>query len=196
MSAKMTLVVGGARSGKSTFAQEMVSGLGMEVTYLATAEAGDGEMSERIRLHRAARPAHWKTVEIWGPSGSRELTGKVEAALLDCFTVLLANLMAAHGLDWPIEVEDHMPEEEVLQRMRRIEEEALDQVDAIHLRCRELVIVSNEVGMGLVPPYRLGRIFRDLAGRLNQGLARRSDEVWTVIAGMPMCLKKEEKAGD
>jgi adenosylcobinamide kinase/adenosylcobinamide-phosphate guanylyltransferase len=196
MSAKMILVVGGARSGKSTFAQEMVSGLGMEVTYLATAEAGDGEMSERIRLHRASRPAHWKTVEIWGPSDSRELSGKLEAALLDCFTVLLANLMAAHGLDWPIEAEGYMPEEEVLLRMRRVEEEALGRVDAIRLNCRQLVIVSNEVGMGLVPPYRLGRIFRDLAGRLNQCLASRSDEVWTVIAGLPLCLKREEKAGD
>ena len=76
MSAKMTLVVGGARSGKSTFAQKLVSDLGMEVTYLATAEAGDGEMSERIRSHRAARPTQWETVEIWGSSGPRELPGR------------------------------------------------------------------------------------------------------------------------
>lgn len=192
MSAKMTLVVGGARSGKSTFAQKLVSGLGMEVTYLATAEASDPEMSERIRSHRAARPAQWKTVEIWGPAGPRELPAEMEAALLDCFTVLLANLMAAHGLDWPVEEEDLLPEEEVLLRMHRIEEEALDRVDAIRLRCRELVIVSNEVGMGLVPPYRLGRIFRDLAGRLNQALADKSDEVLTIIAGLPLYLKQGE----
>ena len=90
-------------------------------------------MSERIRSHRAARPAQWETVEIWGSSGPRELPGEMEAALLDCFTVLLANLMAAHGLDWPIEEEDLMPEEEVLPRMRRIEDEALERVDAIPL---------------------------------------------------------------
>jgi adenosylcobinamide kinase/adenosylcobinamide-phosphate guanylyltransferase len=196
MTTKMVLVVGGARSGKSTFAQEMATGLGLKVTYLATAEAGDGEMSRRIERHQAARPAEWETVELWGASGLREIPVSMEAALLDCFTILLSNLMAKAGLDWPVEEEMDMPEEEVLRRMERVEEEALGLVDKARDASRILIIVSNEVGMGLVPPYRLGRIFRDLAGRLNQRIAARADEAWTVISGIPLCLKKQERMDD
>ncbi len=189
----MVLVVGGARSGKSTFAQEMAAGLERKVAYLATAEAGDGEMARRIEIHQAARPAGWETVELWGESGPRGLPGAMETALLDCFTVLLANLMAAAGLDWPVEEEMDLPEEEVLRRMERVEREALTLVEQARGCSMVLIVVSNEVGMGLVPPYRLGRVFRDLAGRLNQRLAARADEVWTVIAGIPLCLKRDER---
>lgn len=191
MGAELTLVVGGARSGKSTFAQEEAASSGLRVTYLATAEAGDGEMGRRIEKHRTSRPAGWKTLELWGPSGLRMPEEVMECALLDCLTVLLANLMAAHGLDWPVEREMAMPEEEVLQRMASVEKEALDLVDGVRGLCRRLIVVSNEVGMGLVPPYRLGRVFRDLAGRLNQRLAERSDEVYAVVAGLPLGLKKK-----
>ena len=195
MEAEMIMVVGGARSGKSTFAQAAAASSGMRVTYLATAEAGDGEMSRRIEKHRVSRPAEWETLELWGPAGLRQPVEFMECALLDCFTVLLSNLMAAHGLDWPVEEEMARPEAEVLGRMTAVEEEALALVDGIRERCRKFVVVSNEVGMGLVPPYRLGRIFRDLAGRMNQRLAGRADEVYTVIAGLPLCLKKEERNG-
>ncbi len=185
MEKRMILVIGGARSGKSSFAQDMAAESGRKVCFLATAEARDGEMDERIHHHRQARPADWITLELEGGTVLGDLPEEIELALLDCFTVYLSNLMAASGLDWPVEEEDLMPEEEVLRRMEECESEALEMVDRLRDAADTLIIVSNEVGMGLVPPYRLGRIFRDLAGRLNQRLAERADEVYLVVAGLP-----------
>lgn len=191
MEKKMVLVIGGARSGKSTFAQRKAEESGREVCYVATAEARDGEMDERITHHRRARPAGWLTLELEGGTTLGALPAVAGMALLDCFTVYLSNLMAANGLDWPVEEEYIMPEEEVLRRMERCEREALDMVDRLHEAAGTLIVVSNEVGMGVVPPYRLGRVFRDLAGRLNQRLAEKADEVYLVVAGLPVCIKDE-----
>ncbi len=189
MKKRMILVIGGARSGKSSFAQGLASGSGRKVCFVATAEARDGEMDERIHHHRRARPADWLTLELEGGTALGAFPEKVELALLDCFTVYLSNLMAARGLDWPVEEEDLMPEEEVLRRMEECEDEALEMTRRLRDAADTLIVVSNEVGMGVVPPYRLGRIFRDLAGRLNQGLAERADEVYMVVAGLPICIK-------
>jgi len=186
---KLILVLGGVRSGKSTFAQELASGMGGEVCFLATAEAGDGEMEERIRRHRGDRPVNWKTLELAGGVRLESRPGGGHLVLMDCFTVYLSNLMALRGLDWPPEEEDLMPEGEVARRSREVEGEALALVDSLRGEARALIVVSNEVGMGVVPPYRLGRIFRDLAGRLNQRLAERADEVYLVAAGLPLRLK-------
>lgn len=186
---RMILVLGGARSGKSGFAQGLAAEAGGEVCFLATAEAGDGEMEERIRRHRRDRPESWETLELTDGVhlGARPRKGRV--VLMDCFTIYLSNLMAAHGLDWPVEEENRMPGVEVERREREVEERALSLVDALREDARILIVVSNEVGMGVVPPYRLGRIFRDLAGRLNQRLAERADEVYLVAAGLPLRLK-------
>ncbi len=185
----MILVLGGARSGKSAFAQGLAGGMGHEVCFLATAEAGDGEMEERIRRHRRERPAGWETVELAGGVRLEERPGGGRLVLMDCFTVYLANLMALHGLDWPVEEEGLMPAEEVDRRSQEVEREALSLVDELRELAPALVVVSNEVGMGVVPPFRLGRIFRDLAGRLNRRLAERADEVYLVVAGLPLRLK-------
>ena len=189
MKSSMTLVIGGARSGKSTFAQHMAAESGHRVCYLATAEARDGEMDERIQHHRQARPSGWLTLELEEGTVLRDLPEEAGLVLLDCFTVYLSNLMARHGLDWTVEEEDLMPEEEVLLHMEEGEREALEMVGRLRGAAESLIVVSNEVGMGVVPPFRLGRIFRDLAGRLNQRLAERADEVYLVVAGLPLCIK-------
>lgn len=188
----MTLVIGGARSGKSSFAQGLAASLSPAVCFVATAEAGDGEMSERIARHREERPAGWTTVELAEGLPVPEITPGTDTALLDCFTVYLSRLMAASGLDWAPEAEDAMPETEVVERMEETEERALETVTELRLRVPRLIIVTNEVGQGLVPPYRLGRIFRDIAGRVNQCLAAAADEVYLVTAGMPARLKGDD----
>ncbi|MDD3717481.1 MAG: bifunctional adenosylcobinamide kinase/adenosylcobinamide-phosphate guanylyltransferase [Actinomycetota bacterium] len=189
MEKKMVLVIGGARSGKSTFAQRKAEESGRRVCYVATAEARDGEMDERISHHRRARPAGWLTLELEGGTVLNGLPASAGLALLDCFTVYLSNLMATKGLDWPVEEEDLMAEEEVLRLMEECEGEAMHMVERMHEEAETTIIVSNEVGMGVVPPYRLGRIFRDLAGRLNQRLAERADEVYLVVAGLHILVK-------
>lgn len=189
MNKGMMLVIGGARSGKSSFAQRMAEAAGGRVCFLATAEAGDGEMAERIRRHRFSRPSHWETLELRNGTGLDNIPIEVEVILFDCFTVYLSNLMAAKGLDWPPEDENSLSEPEVMTLMERTEEEALRMVDGLREAVDTLIVVSNEVGTGLVPPFRLGRIFRDLSGRLNQALAARADQVHLVIAGLPLCLK-------
>lgn len=194
MGKKMILVIGGARSGKSSFAQRLAASSGRRVCFLATAEARDGEMHDRIRKHRLSRPEDWKTLELEGGVRLGRLPGDTEVVLFDCFTVYLANLMAANGLDWPAEEEDLLAEAEVEDLMDKTEQEALEMVDGLKEAARELIVVSNEVGTGLVPPFRLGRIFRDLAGRLNQRLAERADEAHLVCAGLPLCLKSDDAA--
>lgn len=195
MKNRMVLVVGGARSGKSSFAQSMAARAGRQVCFLATAEARDGEMVQRINRHRDSRPAEWTTVELAGGTLLSSLPPETGLVLFDCFTVFLSNLMAANGLDWPPEEESLMPEAEVERLMQKTEDEAIALVDRLRREVEALIVVSNEVGMGVVPPYRLGRIFRDIAGRLNQGLAERADGVYLVVAGLPLVLKDSTREG-
>ena len=185
----MILVIGGARSGKSTFAQQLATKLGDRVCFIATASPCDEEMEKRIDIHRGSRPEGWDTIELEAGSGAPVLPGEVDVAILDCFTVYLHRLMATSGLDWKAEDEALMAEEEVLKRCEKVEAEAIKTIKALKESVPRLVVVSNEVGMGLVPPFRLGRIFRDAAGRLNQRLAAEADEVFMVIAGLPVRLK-------
>jgi adenosylcobinamide kinase / adenosylcobinamide-phosphate guanylyltransferase len=189
MDNRMVLVIGGARSGKSSFAQSMAADSGRRVCFLATAEARDSEMSERIQRHRLNRPADWKTLELEEGIHLGRFPEDVDTVLFDCFTVYAANLMAANGLDWEAEDEDLLSEDDVMAFMDRTEAEALRTLDEVRKRVETLIVVSNEVGTGLVPPFRLGRIFRDLAGRLNQKMAQRADEVFLVSAGLPLRLK-------
>ena len=171
---RTTLVLGGARSGKSTYAEALVSGAGSEALYLATAEAGDGEMAERIALHRERRGAGWITVEE--PLALREVLRHHDAAgrpiLVDCLTLWLSNLMAA-GLDPAVE--------------------AAALCAALPNLASPVVLVSNEVGLGLVPDTPLGRRFRDAQGRLNQAVAAAVPSVVFVAAGLPLILKSPEK---
>ncbi len=186
MAAEITLVLGGARSGKSTFAEQFAIDKGKPVTYLATAEAGDPEMAERISIHRSRRPHDWKTWE--GRPGElpyviASLSGTI---LLDCLTLWLTRLFlegdAAEEAD---EAEWNSRELYIRALTERL---CSAPRDGTHL-----IIVSNEVGFGLVPPYLMGRRFRDLQGRMNQLCASKADRVVLVVAGCPLWIKAPSK---
>jgi len=166
----VTLVLGGARSGKSNFAERITVAHPRGCIYLATAEIGDEEMAERVRKHRARREAHWRTIEApleIAPAIMAE-TEQGAAVLVDCLTLWLSNLMAATG----------DPEKETDALIR-----ALGQAGG------PVVFVSNEVGLGIVPDNALARAFRDHAGRLNQRVAEVANNVFFVAAGLPLRLK-------
>jgi adenosylcobinamide kinase/adenosylcobinamide-phosphate guanylyltransferase len=170
--AKLSLVLGAARSGKSRYAESLISALPppwkAPWNYVATAEAGDAEMAERIASHRARRGASWRTIEA-----PRDLAGSLQSggttpALVDCLTLWLSNMMLA-GVDVDAE-------------MNRLDH-------ALAEAAAPVVMVANEVGAGIVPENPLGRRFRDLQGVLNQRIAARADRVVLMVAGLPLALK-------
>lgn len=179
-----TFVLGGARSGKSALAERMARESGKEVVYLATAHAGDGEMGARIEHHRARRPAHWRTVEE-----SLDLAGVLRRecapgrlVLVDCLTLWLTNLMLCGA--------EPLPESGALVLPARFEEERTALLALLDTGLPgELILVSNEVGMGIVPLGALSRRFADEAGWLNQAVAARAGRVILVAAGLPLVLK-------
>ncbi len=180
MSRRMTLLLGGARSGKSTLALRLATEAGGSVGFVATAMASDDEMTVRIANHQAERPAEWRTYELPTRTGAGLPTGPDAAVvlILDCVTLLAANVLMA--LPEPIE--------------GAAAEAALDAeigwlLDAYRSGSSQWIVVSNEVGLGLVPPYPLGRVYRDALGRANQRLAAEADEVLLLVAGLPMRLK-------
>ncbi|MFN3575857.1 MAG: bifunctional adenosylcobinamide kinase/adenosylcobinamide-phosphate guanylyltransferase [Tabrizicola sp.] len=165
----LTLVIGGARSGKSAFAERLVTDTGRPRRYIATAEAWDDEMRARIARHREDRGADWTTVEApLDLAAALAATGPEEVALIDCATLWLTNHLLA-GHDLPAEVQ-HL-------------------LSALAACPAPVVIVSNETGWGIVPENALARRFRDEQGRLNQRLAHQAGLVVTVIAGLPLVLK-------
>jgi adenosylcobinamide kinase/adenosylcobinamide-phosphate guanylyltransferase len=177
---RLTLILGGARSGKSTFAQHLAIENGGQVVFIATAQAGDPEMAARIAAHKAARPNDWMTLEC--PTGLAD-TWEARAissdlVIVDCLTFLVTNLLlgAAPDVD--------QPDEDLATTLVTGEIEALLKVIQEY-HC-DWIIVSNEVGLGLVPPYPLGRLFRDLLGWANQSLASKADQVFYLVAGIPI----------
>lgn len=178
MDKRLVLILGGARSGKSRYAQELAPRLGTRITYLATAEARDNEMQSRIAKHRAERPAEWQTVEAHACVGDVLALVHAEVVLLDCMTLLVSNIIGAAGEDASFDM---------LQARVNAEVEGI--LAAYRAGRFSLVIVSNEVGMGIVPEYALGRFYRDLLGTANQRLALAADEVLLMIAGLPMKVK-------
>jgi adenosylcobinamide kinase / adenosylcobinamide-phosphate guanylyltransferase len=166
----VTLVLGGARSGKSRYAERLVEGAATCGTYCATADAGDSEMAERIAVHRARRGCFWHTVEtpLALTQAIVEQAERERPLLIDCLTLWLSNLILAG---------------------RQPDAEAAVLCNALREAAGPVVLVSNEVGMGLVPETPLGRRFRDAAGRLNQEVAALADRVVFVAAGLPLVLK-------
>ena len=163
---RRVLVLGGARSGKSSFAERLAASLDPPVLYVATATATDEEMAERIRLHQAQRAADWRTVE--SPLSLHVGRGSARTLLVEDLTLLLSNLMYA-TLD--------------------AEARARAEVDAVLMAQAHVILVSNEVGMGIVPTTPLGRDFRDALGRLNQHAAALVEEAYLLVAGLPLRLK-------
>jgi adenosylcobinamide kinase / adenosylcobinamide-phosphate guanylyltransferase len=186
---KLTLILGGARSGKSSYAERLAAQHGGPVLYVATAQPLDGEMAERIANHQSNRPAHWQTLEIPSAVGASLVDKTKSKALLadvilvDCLTLLVSNLLLAvsTGTD-----EDLTVDEEAATAL--VETEITQLLDTVRAIPAEWILVSNEVGLGLVPPYPLGRVYRDLLGRANQRCASQADQVIFMIAGIPMRL--------
>ncbi len=178
---ELILILGGARSGKSAFAERLAAARAGEVLFVATATAGDEEMARRIAAHRAARPAGWRLLEapvaVADRLADEGIVAGVETVLLDCLTLLVSNLLLAH---------EAAGEEEVTRRVDAESDALLRRFDE---GAANWLIVSNEVGLGLVPPYPLGRLFRDLLGRANQRLAARANRVYLMVAGLPLDIK-------
>jgi adenosylcobinamide kinase / adenosylcobinamide-phosphate guanylyltransferase len=178
----VTLLLGGARGGKSTLAERIAAADGGSVLFVATAQAFDDEMQDRITRHRAARPAGWHTLEVTLRAGDaiRQAASstRTDTILLDCITLLATSALLA----LPEDASQDAANEAILAEIDLLTQA----IDALPARW---VIVSNEVGMGIVPPTHLGRVFRDALGLANQRLARRADDVLLVVAGLPWALK-------
>lgn len=175
---RLILITGGARSGKSTHAEWRAAELGGDdVTFIATAEPLDEEMQRRISRHRAERPATWRTVEAPLGAGIAIASARTAVVLLDCVTLLASNVMLA--LD--------EADEDIL--LRAVAEELEAVRDASIAREGVTIAVTNEVGMGIVPPTPLGRCYRDGLGRANQVLAGAADEVVLLVSGIPIRIK-------
>jgi adenosyl cobinamide kinase/adenosyl cobinamide phosphate guanylyltransferase len=166
--ARLTLVLGGARSGKSRFAEDLLGTLPAPRIYIATAEALDGEMAARIAEHRARRDPAWQTVEAARDLGAAISAAHNASVLVDCLTLWLSNLMLA---DADLDAATASLENALIRAQGRT------------------VLVANEVGLGIVPDNALARKFRDAAGRLNQRIAARADRVVMLVAGIPLEVK-------
>jgi adenosyl cobinamide kinase/adenosyl cobinamide phosphate guanylyltransferase len=164
----LTLVLGGARSGKSRYAESLIAALPPPWVYVATAEAGDEEMAVRINAHRERRGADWRTVEAPRDLHAALAVCGATPVLVDCLTLWLSNLLLA--------------EADIEKEIERLEKTLAAAVAPI-------VLVANEVGLGIVPSFPLGRRFRDMHGILNQRIAARADRVVLMIAGLPMTVK-------
>lgn len=182
----LILVTGGARSGKSTFAENLIKEKYEKVSYIATAIAFDEGMKDRIKKHRNSRPKEWITYEKHRDVYKfiKNMKNHSQVALLDCVTIMVTNLMFDEELNW-----DNLSRE----RIDEIEEFIKEQVQLLIKEAKNndynLVLVTNELGMGLVPENRLSRVFRDIAGRVNQLISLRADEVYFVVSGIPMKIK-------
>lgn len=175
---ELILITGGARSGKSRHAEQTALRLGGgAVTYIATAAAGDDEMERRIAEHRARRPAGWITLEAQSGAGDAVLAAPTGVVLLDCLAILASNaLLAAEQEGERAAVAAVLGEVDAL-------------LEAAARRRGTLIVVSNEVGFGVVPPSALGRWFRDALGLANQRVAAAAREVVLTVAGIPLVVK-------
>jgi adenosylcobinamide kinase/adenosylcobinamide-phosphate guanylyltransferase len=184
---KITFITGGARSGKSRFAEKKAMESGQKVVYVATAQALDEEMARRIALHRERRPIHWETIEEPRhvskalreiENGEKFMNFKV--VLIDCLALLVSNWLPLEEAEKP----------ELWERLRKdLLKEVRSLIEAAKSMKQEVIIVSNEVGLGIVPEYPLGRLYRDLLGEANQMMANAADEVFFMISGIPLKIK-------
>lgn len=169
---RFILVIGGTRSGKSRFAVDLAKRLGRDIAYVATCQAADAEMRQRIARHRRQRPARWKTIEPPADPATviAQGDGKLEGLILDCLTMYISQGVMAGRSDALIQ-----------RQVRRL-------CQAIRRASYPVIVVTNEVGSGIVPEFPLGRRFRDLAGLANQIAAAFADEVYWLVAGIPMLI--------
>ncbi|GAB6106193.1 bifunctional adenosylcobinamide kinase/adenosylcobinamide-phosphate guanylyltransferase [Fusibacter bizertensis] len=184
---KIHLIVGGARSGKSSFAEDCAKKQTEKVVYLATAIVTDEDMKHRIEKHQLDRPSYWYTFERYRNFNAIAKQPEFLAAdllLLDCLTVMTTNLMFDAHQDY-----DSISKDKLIEIEQLILAEIDELIDIAEQYNKSLILVTNEVGMGLVPAYKLGSYFRDIAGRVNRHVAARADEVTFVAVGIPLKLK-------
>lgn len=167
----LIFVTGGARSGKSTFALNLARDTQEAVTFIATAEAFDQEMTERIQKHQLERPQEWITIEAPKDVHTALEFTKTRVVILDCLSLLVSNLML-----------ENCSEIQILEHIQTT-------LEIAKTRDLKLIVVSNEVGSGIVPEYPLGRLFRDVLGRANQIVAATSSEAYLLVAGLSLKLK-------
>jgi len=181
------LILGGARSGKSAFAEQLAASSGRRVAFIATATAGDDDMRARIARHRASRSPEWLTIEepLQLAGAVRRAAELADVLLLDCITLWLANWM---GQQSDLELDD-APGEAYTGRVLSDIEELLATLATLGPG-KTLIAVSNEVGLGIVPAYPLGRVYRDTLGWVNQRLARSADRVYLMVAGLAVDIKR------
>jgi adenosylcobinamide kinase/adenosylcobinamide-phosphate guanylyltransferase len=177
---RLILITGGARSGKSDFAQRLAHEMsGDDVVFIATAQAGDDDMAQRIAAHRRSRPPGWRTVEAPRDIGTAiTAAGSVRAIVVDCLTLLVSNVLLSLG--------DYAPEDAA---QAAVDEELRLVSGALLQTTATVIVVTNEVGLGIVPENRLARQYRDLLGRANANLARAAEFVYLLVAGLPVEIK-------
>lgn len=190
MSKKCILILGGARSGKSRFAQELARQFGEKVLFVATGDPLDEEMSQRIAEHKRNRPRNWSTLEARINIGEKiaEQIGDAEVVIIDCLTLLVTNVLLTGEGKERVEADQI----DYASADSKVVDEIEGLIQCINNTNAIFILVSNEVGMGLVPSYKSGRIYRDLLGKANQLLAQRADEVYFMVAGIPWQLKGKD----
>jgi len=170
---KITFVLGGARSGKSSYALKLAREYGGKVAFIATCQPLDAEMKKRIDRHKKSRPSCWQTFEEPKDAASllKMIGAKFDTIIIDCLTLMICNLMMDK------------------QNEGAIEKKFKDMLNALDKIKAQVIIVSNEVGLGIVPDNKLGRGFRDIAGRINQIVASKADNVFFLVSGIPWKIK-------
>ncbi len=185
---RLVLLLGGARSGKSAMAERMAMQMGGRVTYLATAQPLDEEMAQRIKNHQAARPAEWRTVEepLDLDAAMKMAVRESDVVLVDCLTLWLSNQLCR------IEAPEASPEwhAAIAELGTRLRQSSSELIATVRSAEATALLVSNEVGLGLVPPSHLGRAYRDLLGMLNRQLAAEADQVLLMVAGLAVDVKR------
>ena len=167
--AEITFILGGARSGKSYLAVKMAKEKSKKVAFIATCKPLDEEMKERIKLHKEVRPKNWQTFEESEDVALllKKIDNEFDVIIIDCLTILISNLLLK-GLK----------EKDIQEKIKRIMKSKAN-----------IIIVSNEVGLGIVPGNKLARDFRDIAGKINQMVAKEAKEVFFMVSGLPLKIK-------
>ncbi len=195
VTSRLIVILGGARSGKSAFAERLAASRGESVAFIATATAGDDEMRERIARHRASRPKGWHTLEepLDLARAVRQAAALADVLLLDCVTLWLGNVLLQESGQ---QEKDDEGEVEFHTRSRLFDERASKEIEALLAVVnslgpnKTLIVVTNEVGFGIVPAYPLGRLYRDTLGYVNQRLAQVAERVYLMVAGMAVDIKR------
>jgi len=183
---RVIVITGGARSGKSTYAEHKALEYGGNVMYIATAIPFDDEMQDRVKKHKARRPEEWLTYEAYKDLKKvYNSKASFEVILLDCITVMVTNLLFdSAGGDFEVLTND-----EINAIEKSIMAEIKEFLGAVGDNSQTVIMVTNELGSGIVPEYKSGRVFRDIAGRVNQFIASCADEVYLTVCGIPMRIK-------